>query len=359
MKRQHFLMILRILYVWLSVLIINDGRVHGFSVQKFYGFSSSSYSTPTTTTTTASPIYSTNVDINETRTNEESITSLASSSTTTSTTTITSSSTTSTTTSGSSNTRTNNKNININNNENIKTKQRRKILASKSKIFATIDSLIEARNAVRCDVQTVTSTSDVATSNVSSMVDDNQRTMGILGDSTISGSEALFSQNVFNNINNEDDNRSLVGKTLIPPKAILTKTSLVSDNSLKDHISVSIATEDNDAEIANLRLSVYSAYNIYADNEKKEWIDMYCNVINERRSKGALCLCACVNYVADGCRGSDSDNDSEENYYDGIEDKLDVQKWTIGTLECSMHEVGDLIKSRLMIILLLFFVERV
>ncbi len=121
------------------------------------------------------------------------------------------------------------------------------------------------------------------------------------------------------------------GTILIPQRAVLSRTSLIFKNRLKDHISINVANESNDAEIANLRLSVFSDYSMA---QRKEWIDKSCEVIRKRRLKGANCLAASVNYIDDSHSG---DDDKEDKY-------LETRNWIIGSIECSTHEVCTTMK---------------
>ena len=84
-------------------------------------------------------------------------------------------------------------------------------------------------------------------------------------------------------------------------------------------MSVRVALPSSDAEIANLRLSVFSDYSM---DQRKEWIDRSCEVIHQRRLKGAMCLSASVNYIDEKTCG--------------------IHRWIIGSAECSTHEVSDI-----------------
>jgi len=140
------------------------------------------------------------------------------------------------------------------------------------------------------------------------------------------------------------------GTILIPQKAVLSRKSLIFKNRLRDHISINVAKESNDAEIANLRLSVFSDYSM---DQRKEWIDKSCEVIRSRRLKGATCLSASVNYIDDTHISSDDYYGEGENDYVCADDEgvksisgqsnsrakyLETRNWIVGSIECSTHE---------------------
>lgn len=218
--------------------------------------------------------------------------------------------------------------------------KRRKALASKSRIFSTIDSLIKARNVAKCTTRTKTEKKNGSKTSKTSESETNmnqntnlkqrqqqqqqQRTksMGILGEVT----ESTLIDKPQKELQYKIPDIPKPGTILAPQKASLTKASLISKPSLKDHISITVGRPGvNDAEIANLRLSVFNEYSI--DNNCKDWIGMSCDVIEQRRNRGATCICASVNYI------DDRNEDEDVNFNINI-----PNHWIVGSLECSTHE---------------------
>lgn len=204
--------------------------------------------------------------------------------------------------------------------KNQQRQKRRRELASKDKIFSTIESLIKARNFVK----RTTETEQKKGSETYTTQGRETKSMGILGEvvktTTIDGQKDEVDTFKIPQIPKP-------GTILLPQKAPLSKTSDISKPNLKDHISITVARpEVNDAEIANLRLSVFNEYSI--ENNRKEWIGMSCDVINQRRNKGATCICASVNYI------DDKNGNENENLNTQI-----PNRWIVGSLECSTHEV--------------------
>ena len=198
-------------------------------------------------------------------------------------------------------------------------------LASKGKIFSTIDALIQARKSVQC-TSTSTSTDTGAKTTLKAKTD-----IGILGDAAVA-TPNILNQSVDDTNYNIDqtelysgDSQSYItnfqpkaGTILVAQKSPLVKSTLISKSNLHNHISVQVASETNDAEIANLRLSVFNDYTIDSNDEIKEWVGLSCDVIDRRRRRGSTCICASVQYLDEG---------------------KSKHSWIIGGIECSMHEV--------------------
>lgn len=82
-----------------------------------------------------------------------------------------------------------------------------------------------------------------------------------------------------------------------------------------DRVSVRVATQSDDLDIANLRLSVFS--NFSADM-RQSFCSRSCHVLNMRRNQGATCIVATV-----------------PRYGSILSDKKEI---ILGTAECSIHE---------------------
>ena len=101
--------------------------------------------------------------------------------------------------------------------------------------------------------------------------------------------------------------------SIIPQQLPLFRSSVVPKEHIKYYMSVDIAQQSDDADIADLRLSVFGNNNV---DSKMKWIEKTCEVLKQRRKMGTTCLTACVNFV-------------------------DANRWMLGSLECSTHEVSD------------------
>jgi len=91
---------------------------------------------------------------------------------------------------------------------------------------------------------------------------------------------------------------------------------------IKDNTIVRVATEKDDLNIAKLRLSVFSDF---SPEIRRQFRSRSCEVLGNRRQKGATCIVASVDY-RDAGNEFECKNDSA------------AHNWVIGSLECSTHE---------------------
>jgi hypothetical protein len=98
--------------------------------------------------------------------------------------------------------------------------------------------------------------------------------------------------------------------------------SMQLKDRIKDHTIVRVATRNDDLEIAKLRLSVFSDF---SPEIRRQFRSKSCEVLGNRRMKGATCLVATVNYRDAGLQ---FELDEESCPHD----------WIIGSAECSTHE---------------------
>ncbi len=117
------------------------------------------------------------------------------------------------------------------------------------------------------------------------------------------------------------------GTELIPRKGPVAYTSMRREERIRQNLSVRVATDVDDFNIAQLRLSVFSDF---TPEIRSQFCQRSCEVLHNRRLKGATCIVASVNYKNDGS----VDNDI------GLEDEMRTSphNWIIGSAECSTHE---------------------
>lgn len=111
-----------------------------------------------------------------------------------------------------------------------------------------------------------------------------------------------------------------------PGSVLLEKSgrtiSMQLTDRIKDHTIVRVATRKDDLEIAKLRLSVFSDF---SPEIRRQLRSRSCEVIGNRRMKGATCLVATVNYRDAGLQFE-------------LDEESCPHNWVIGSAECSTHE---------------------
>jgi len=98
--------------------------------------------------------------------------------------------------------------------------------------------------------------------------------------------------------------------------------SMQLKDRIKDHTIVRVATRRDDLEIAKLRLSVFSDF---SPEIRRQFRSKSCEVLGNRRMKGATCLVATVNYRDAGLQFE-------------LDEESCPHNWIIGSVECSTHE---------------------
>ncbi|KAL3937334.1 MAG: hypothetical protein SGBAC_007543 [Bacillariaceae sp.] len=106
-----------------------------------------------------------------------------------------------------------------------------------------------------------------------------------------------------------------VMQTTPPPGTILVECPQNSRWKASDRVSVRVATQADDLDIANLRLSVFSNF---APDMRQSFCSRSCHVLAMRRSQGATCIVATV-----------------PRYGSILSSKKDI---ILGTAECSIGE---------------------
>lgn len=101
-----------------------------------------------------------------------------------------------------------------------------------------------------------------------------------------------------------------------------SQDSILSKQRIRDNTVVKVATVKNDLDIAKLRLSVFSDF---SPEIRRQFRSRSCEVLGNRRQKGATCLVASVDY-------------SNADMKDGPEETSPAHNWVIGSVECSTHE---------------------
>ncbi len=117
------------------------------------------------------------------------------------------------------------------------------------------------------------------------------------------------------------------GTELIPREGPLAITPMRKEERIRQNLSVRVATDADDFNIAQLRLSVFSDF---TPELRSQFCQRSCEVLHNRRLKGATCIVASVNYRNDGSVDGDI----------GLENEMRTSphNWIIGSAECSTHE---------------------
>eukprot|EP00559_Dactyliosolen_fragilissimus_P007938 CAMPEP_0184868276 /NCGR_PEP_ID=MMETSP0580-20130426/29814_1 /TAXON_ID=1118495 /ORGANISM="Dactyliosolen fragilissimus" /LENGTH=617 /DNA_ID=CAMNT_0027369061 /DNA_START=488 /DNA_END=2341 /DNA_ORIENTATION=- len=128
------------------------------------------------------------------------------------------------------------------------------------------------------------------------------------------------------------------------PGTVLVKSAMSSISSslpsktsaIRDHLSVRMALQSDDITIANLRLSVFSDF---TPELRRKFCKRSCQVLNDRRLKGAVCLVAVVEKSKDSDLGNRMAYTSmDRKSTSGNIKKDDELELVLGSLECSTHE---------------------
>ena len=104
-------------------------------------------------------------------------------------------------------------------------------------------------------------------------------------------------------------------QTTPPPGTVLVDCPKNCRWKPSDRVSVRVATQGDDLDIANLRLSVFSNF---SPNMRQSFCSRSCHVLAMRRNQGATCIVATV-----------------PRYGSILSDEKDI---ILGTAECSIHE---------------------